>query len=95
MGSGLDQPLALIELSPAAREQARAQVEADLLATLAQLNGNLSPHERVSHVLLVREPWTVDNGCMTPTMKIRRNVLEARYATAVERLDARQALHWE
>ncbi|MNF41171.1 Long-chain-fatty-acid--CoA ligase FadD15 [compost metagenome] len=95
MGSGLDQPLALIELSPAAREQARARVEADLLATLAQLNGNLSPHERVSHLLLVREPWTVDNGCMTPTMKIRRNVLEARYAPAVERLDARQALHWE
>lgn len=95
MGCGLDQPLALIELSPAAREQARARVEADLLATLAQLNGNLSPHERVSHLLLVREPWTVDNGCMTPTMKIRRNVLEARYAPAVERLDARQALHWE
>ncbi|MCY1393870.1 Long-chain-fatty-acid--CoA ligase FadD15 [compost metagenome] len=95
MGSGLDQPLALIELSPAAREQARAQVETDLLATLEQLNSRLLPHERVSHLLLVREPWTVDNGCMTPTMKIRRNVLEARYAPAVERLDTRQALHWE
>ncbi|MDH4565702.1 AMP-dependent synthetase [Pseudomonas sp. BN414] len=95
MGSGLDQPLALIELSPAAREQARAQVEADLLATLEQLNVRLQPHERISHLLLVCEPWTVDNGCMTPTMKIRRNVLEARYAPAVERLDARQALHWE
>ncbi|WP_330115183.1 AMP-binding protein [Pseudomonas sp. JS3066] len=95
MGSGLDQPLALIELSPAAREQARAQVEADLLTTLEQLNDRLLPHERVSHLLLVREPWTVDNGCMTPTMKIRRNVLEARYAPAVDRLDAHQALHWE
>ncbi|WP_271411544.1 AMP-binding protein [Pseudomonas sp. Q1-7] len=95
MGSGLDQPLALIELSPAAREQARANVEADLLATLRQLNGKLLPHERVSHLLLVREPWTVDNGCMTPTMKIRRSVLEARYASTAERLDARQALHWE
>ncbi|MFC4864898.1 AMP-binding protein [Pseudomonas sp. MAHUQ-62] len=95
MGSGLDQPLALIELSPAAREQARTQVEADLLTTLEQLNDRLLPHERVSHLLLVREPWTVDNGCMTPTMKIRRNVLEARYAPAVDRLDAHQALHWE
>ncbi|NWL75272.1 AMP-dependent synthetase [Pseudomonas taiwanensis] len=95
MGSGLDQPLALIELSPAAREQARAQVEADLLVTLEQLNVRLQPHERISHLLLVREPWTVDNGCMTPTMKIRRNVLEARYAPAVDRLDARQSLHWE
>ena len=95
MGSNLDQPLALIELSPAARQQPREQVAADLQAHLAVLNSHLEPHERVSHFVLVREPWTVDNGCMTPTMKIRRNVLEARYAELIERLPAHQPLLWE
>jgi long-chain acyl-CoA synthetase len=95
MGSNLDQPLALIELSPAAREQAREQVTADLVQTLQQLNAQLQPHERLSHFLLVREAWTVDNGCMTPTMKIRRNVLEARFADQLSALDARQPLHWQ
>ena len=95
MGSNLDQPLALIELSPAARQQAQALVSAELLAHLAALNSHLEPHERVSHFVLVREPWTVDNGCMTPTMKIRRNVLEARYAGLVEQLPADQPLLWE
>ena len=95
MGSNLDQPLALIELSPAARQQAQALVSAELLAHLAALNSHLEPHERVSHFVLVREPWTVDNGCMTPTMKIRRNVLEARYAGLVEQLPAHQPLLWE
>ncbi|WP_339463511.1 AMP-binding protein [Pseudomonas sp. EA_105y_Pfl2_R69] len=95
MGSNLDQPLALIELSPAAREQAREQVTAELLQTLQQLNAQLQPHERLSHFLLVREAWTVDNGCMTPTMKIRRNVLEARFADQLSALDARQPLHWQ
>ena len=95
MGSNLDQPLALIELSPAARLLPAEQVSAELQATLAHLNTQLQPHERISHFVLVREPWTVDNGCMTPTMKIRRNVLEARYAELVAALPARQPLVWE
>ena len=86
---------ALIELSPAARQQAQELVSAELLAHLAALNSHLEPHQRISHFVLVREPWTVDNGCMTPTMKIRRNVLEARYAGLVERLPAHQPLLWE
>lgn len=95
MGSNLDQPLALIELSPAAREQAREQVAADLAQTFQQLNAQLEAHERLSHFVLVREAWTVDNGCMTPTMKIRRNVLEARFADQLSELDAKQPLHWQ
>ena len=95
MGSNLDQPLALIELSPAAREQAREHVAADLAQTLQQLNTQLQPHERLSHFVLVSEAWTVDNGCMTPTMKIRRNVLEARFADQLSELDAKQSLHWQ
>jgi long-chain acyl-CoA synthetase len=95
MGSNLDQPLALIELSPAARAQPRERVAADLQATLTRLNAELQPHERLSHLLLVQDSWTVDNGCMTPTMKIRRNVLEARYTELVARLPAESSLHWE
>ncbi len=95
MGSNLDQPLALIELSPAARQQPEGQLSTDLQRSLNELNERLEPHERVSHFVLVREPWTVDNGCMTPTMKIRRNVLESRYAALVASLPARQPLVWE
>lgn len=95
MGSGLDQPLALIELSPAAQQAAREQVEHELLATLGHLNERLMPHEKISHLLLVREAWTIDNGCMTPTMKIRRNVLEARFAERVSVLSAGSQVVWE
>ncbi|WP_278959088.1 AMP-binding protein [Aquipseudomonas alcaligenes] len=95
MGSNRDQPLALIDLSPAARTQAREQIAADLLATLERLNAALPAHERLSHLLLVSESWTVDNGSLTPTLKIRRNVLEARYAEWVVRLPHQPAVHWE
>ena len=95
MGSNLDQPLALIELSQASRAQPRERLARDLEQTRQQLNAQLQAHERISHFLLVREAWTVDNGCMTPTMKIRRNVLEARFAEELEKLDAQQPLYWQ
>ncbi|MCY1492306.1 Long-chain-fatty-acid--CoA ligase FadD15 [compost metagenome] len=95
MGSGLDQPLALLELSPAAQQAAREQVERELLATLNSLNERLLPHEKINRLLVVREAWTIDNGCMTPTMKIRRNVLEARFADKVAGLAGKSTLHWE
>jgi long-chain acyl-CoA synthetase len=95
MGSNFDQPLALIELSPAARLLPVERLSAELEASLAHLNSQLQPHERISHFVLVREPWTTANGCMTPTMKIRRNVLEARYAESLAGLPARQPLFWQ
>jgi long-chain acyl-CoA synthetase len=95
MGSNMDQPLALIELSPAAREQPQAQITADLAQTLQQLNARLEAHERLSHFIVVREAWTVDNGCMTPTMKIRRNVLEARFADQLGELHAGRPVQWQ
>jgi len=33
----------------------------------------------------MKEPWTVENGLITPTFKIKRNVLETRYATSFDR----------
>ncbi|EIK51400.1 AMP-dependent synthetase and ligase [Stutzerimonas stutzeri TS44] len=95
MGSNLDQPVALIELSPSAAQQPRAQLSAELRASLEQLNAQLAPHERVSHYLLVNDSWSVDNGCMTPTMKIRRNVLEARYALLLPQLRPETPVIWQ
>ena len=37
----------------------------------------LSP--MVAFVVVVREPWTMENGMLTPTMKIKRNVIEDFY----------------
>ena len=40
--------------------------------------------------VVVREPWTMDNGFLTPTMKIRRNVIEDRYMDKAEAWVARK-----
>lgn len=83
-GPGHAQPFALMLLSPDARkelEDARghAALIADLQALLDLVNATLEPHEQLSHAVVVKDRWSVDNGFLTPTLKIRRSVIEERY----------------
>ncbi len=56
-----------------------------LRAAVDRVNRELSVTERVRRTTLADEPFTIEAGEMTPSMKIRRHVLRERYG---ERLDA-------
>ena len=43
---------------------------------------------RVREVWLTLEPWTIENGLITPTLKLKRAELERRYAGEIRRLYA-------
>ncbi|MFW5955227.1 MAG: AMP-dependent synthetase/ligase [Rhodothermales bacterium] len=43
-------------------------------------------HERVRDFRLLKEPFTVENGMMTPTMKPKRKVIEAAYRELVNEM---------
>jgi long-chain acyl-CoA synthetase len=47
------------------------------------VNASVDPHERLQVLVIVREPWTVENGLLTPTLKLKRSVIEQRYAPFV------------
>jgi long-chain acyl-CoA synthetase len=45
--------------------------------------------------VLVTEPWTVDNGFITPTFKVKRNRVEEIYAASYERwVGSRKPVIW-
>ena len=48
------------------------------------INGNLARFEKLKRVLVVAEEFTPENGSMTPTMKLRRRVIEDRYRKQVD-----------
>ena len=88
-GSGMHQPFAMVVLSDAAR--ARATDDASRLAIvrslgehLEQVNRTVEAYERLAKLVIIGEPWTIENSMLTPTMKLRRDVIEARYAPYVE-----------
>lgn len=62
----------------------RARVEAELGAVLDLVNRDLVPQERLRMLVVAGEPWTVENGQLTPTMKIKRGRIEASVASKVD-----------
>jgi long-chain acyl-CoA synthetase len=83
VGDGMAQPMALCVLSDVGRSEAanssRGELESSLKNLLEQVNQSLDKHERLQHLVLVKEVWAVDNGFLTPTLKIKRAVVEGTY----------------
>lgn len=61
----------------------RAQVDEELAKLLASVNAQVADYERIRMLVVVRDPWTIENGCLTPTMKIKRASIEAQVAPMV------------
>src|SRR5216684_376609 len=47
---------------------------------------------RVRRVVATREPWTVENGLLTPTLKVKRERVQEKFRTEIERAYAAGAL---
>ena len=89
-GANLGQPMALVmlNLEAAARSAdpaARQALQASLAEHLAGINAGLDPHEQLDCMVVVTEPWTVENGFITPTFKVKRNRVEEVFAEHYER----------
>jgi len=94
IGAGLPAPIAVAVLSEPAQQLSAREVEQQLAATLAETNRQLESHERLSNMLVAGDEWTTENGMLTPTLKVKRDQIEARYQDIVSRkFDARIA--WE
>jgi long-chain acyl-CoA synthetase len=75
-GANMGQPIGLGMLSPGGIERAASDPEglkAELAEHLKSINETLDPHEQMDCIVLFKQPWTVDNGLITPTFKVKRN----------------------
>ena len=79
VGTSLPQPIALVTLSATGKEKPQAQVEADMRQTIEAVNSALEKHEHIQTAIILNESWTIENGLLTPSMKIKRNSVEKRY----------------
>ena len=79
LGRELPQPVALLVLSELGRKKSREELETSLVATMDSVNEGLIDYEKVKKIVVMKEPWTVENGILTPKLSIKRNVLEGNY----------------
>ncbi|QNP42193.1 AMP-binding protein [Lysobacter terrestris] len=101
-GSGLPQPFALLMLAEETRHALqrdpalRKSMAHEFTALMARVNARLASYSRLACLVVVAEPWSVDNGLLTPTLKIRRAAIDARYLPQAEAwLAAGEPVVWE
>jgi len=100
--SGVGQPsaYAMVVLAESLRPQmgdpiVRARVQDELGQLLQDVNQQVPEYEHLRMIVVAREPWSIENGCLTPTMKIKRGRIEAAVATQVEVwYTGRGPVHW-
>ena len=46
---------------------------------LEKINFELPGYQKISTFVVVKDSWTVENGLTTPTMKIKRNLIDKFY----------------
>ena len=100
-GSEFPQPFALVMLSEevrglAADGEGRGTIQSELETLIEQVNQDLDPHERMAFLAVVKDQWEIDNGMITPTMKIKRHVIEKTYGPNFQGwADAKAPVVWQ
>jgi long-subunit acyl-CoA synthetase (AMP-forming) len=88
-GSGQPAAYALLvlaeDLRPRLGEAAtRVRVQAELDRLLQAVNRQLADYERLRLLVVARDPWSIENGLLTPTLKLKRSRIEAAVEAQVE-----------
>lgn len=102
MVSGVGQPAAyaMVVLSEDKRPKQndpafRKEVEAQLTQLLKDVNAELADYEKLQMIVINKAPWTIENGFLTPTMKIRRGRIEEGVAAQVDAwFDTKGKVQW-
>lgn len=84
VGRGLPQPMILCTLSPVGQETQRPMLEQRLSDDLMAINKELHNYQKLKKVVVLKEEWNVDNRILTPTLKVKRKVIEELYAPRYE-----------
>ncbi|MEO6698081.1 MAG: AMP-binding protein, partial [Paraperlucidibaca sp.] len=96
------QPFALFMLSlDAEKEIQKGELSRETLTSefkdlMKSVNATLEDHERLDYIVVVKDQWTIEDGYLTPTLKIKRNVIEDNYLPQADGWVARrEAVIWE
>jgi len=79
IGQGLAHPVLVGNLSDMGQQLSEKELTSTLLNALEEINNGFPHYEQVSHIMLSSTPWTIENGLLTPTLKLQRKSIEKHY----------------
>lgn len=101
-GAGQPQPCAVVVLAEDTRKKLASgetnvpAIETALQRHVDDINSTLDEHEKLDFIAVARQPWLPENGFLTPTLKVKRQVVETTFAPMLDAwYGARKAVAWE
>ncbi len=76
VGMGIPQPIVLLNLSAVGKSKSKEEITRSLSKSLEEINPTLEHYEHLKKAVVIKDEWTITNGLMTPTMKVKRNEVE-------------------
>lgn len=94
MGTQLVQPILIVNLSEHAKSKDRQLLQDNLLESMQSINNKLESHEKVGGIIVTNVDWTPESGELTPTLKVKRHVVEKQYIDAAKAVKSGQVV-WQ
>lgn len=76
VGMGIPQPIMLTVLSAAGKAKPKEDLIKSLTTSMNEVNAGLESYEKMEKVVIMKSDWSIENGLMTPTLKVKRNEVE-------------------
>ncbi|MEH6588784.1 MAG: AMP-binding protein [Halioglobus sp.] len=79
LGRGYSKTVMTCVLSELSQEHTRESIDVVLRERVDAVNAEVEKHARIGAVVVSLESWSIDNGVLTPTLKIRRERVEEMF----------------
>jgi long-chain acyl-CoA synthetase len=76
--------MALMLLSDIGKKTEIQEVKKKIQDLRSRINNSVNSHERLERIIILNDDWNVENGIITPTLKIKRNVIEKNYESKIK-----------
>lgn len=84
LGLGMPQPMAIVVPSELGQKKAAEELKSSLSESLTQANQELPNYQKISTLVVTNEPFSVENGLLTPTLKVKRPAVNQKYKSQLQ-----------
>jgi long-subunit acyl-CoA synthetase (AMP-forming) len=79
IGSKYPQAFIVVVLADIGKAKTKKEIQTQMAKVLASANRDLMEYQKLKKIIIVQDEWTTENGMLTPSLKIKRNVLSEKY----------------
>lgn len=84
VGEGMPQPIALVVLSEIGLSLNPEKLKEEIANFFDTVNNKIESFEKLNNIVILKDEWSVETGILTPTLKIKRNIVEEKYGSQIE-----------